>query len=402
MRTPTARTAAAWIVVLLVAAGALAVTRYASRDPDSTLYSAMSARLSTLPLSSWIAPEWGEWGEAWRKSGLFREHPAGIFVLPSLLARAGYPREEAAFAVGALFSALAIWLVGLVVAPLVRPHEVAAAQWAALILPVSFVYRVRANQEYPVLVLVLVAIYSTERARRAWIWMAGVVGAACALALVKGVFVVFLPVLCGLWLWLTPPPHDADASTGVIVRRADAAAWTGVLAASVAVVVTAWAYEAAFSSATGDSFLSYYLHERIGGNAGFAAGQTFSIASRTSNVAWYTVRVLWFGMPGSFVLLWSASRGQYASRRDRQGVWFAILATAMYVGAFSLGANRADRFIFPTYFFVGVAGAVVASRRWKTVDAVARRLDSLPAYALPLGWLVLFLLTLGIARASNP
>src|SRR6185436_2236794 len=91
----------AWLAVLVVAAMLLALAGYRSRDPDSTVYAEISARLSVMPFGRWIAPDWGG---SWGFSGPFREHPIGIFVLPALLARAGYPAEQAAFAVGAVFS----------------------------------------------------------------------------------------------------------------------------------------------------------------------------------------------------------------------------------------------------------------------------------------------------------
>ena len=61
----------------------------------------------------------------------------------------------------------------------VSRHESIAAQWAALILPAAFIYRIRASQEYPVLVLLLIALYATERSRRSTSWIAVLALAAC-------------------------------------------------------------------------------------------------------------------------------------------------------------------------------------------------------------------------------
>jgi hypothetical protein len=99
-------------------------------------------------------------------------------------------------------------------------------------------------------------------------------------------------------------------------------------------------------------------------------------------------------MPGSLVLLVSVGRLRRAAIDDVRAIWFTLLASALYVGAMSLGANKADRFIFPAYFFIGTAGAVVAVRRWGRIDRWAHRLAALPSYALPLAWLLLFLLAL--------
>lgn len=380
----------AWAGVLIVAAMLLAASTYRSRDPDSTVYAEISGRMSALPLRAWLAPAWGG---SWGFSGPFREHPIGIFVLPALLGRVGYPAEQAAFAVGALFSIASVWMVRRVVAPLVTDAEATAAQWAALILPIAFVYRVRANQEYPVLFLTLVALAATDRARRSAVWALALIGAACALALVKGIFVVFIPVVCSLWLLLIPDGQGTSLE-GDRPHLRDVAAWTGVAAAVLAVIVTAYVYEWMYRGVTGESFMTFYLHDRIAANAGLATTATgFNPATKLYNVVWYVARLLWFAMPGSLVLLLSAGRLRRLSARDGRRVCFVLLAAAAYVGAMSLGANKADRFIFPAYFFVGIAGAIVAMRRWTVVDRWARRLAALPPYALPIAWLVLFILT---------
>jgi hypothetical protein len=72
----------------------------------------------------------------------------------------------------------------------------------------------------------------------------------------------------------------------------------------------------------------------------------------------------------------------------------------MYIGAFSLSDRRADRYIFPAYYAVGAAGAVVALRSWPWLRALAMRLDRawLPAAA----WSALFLAHLVAGRLGLP
>ena len=54
---------------------------------------AISGRLSEEPVSRWIAPEWwGFWPET-HMTGLFREHPAGVFLVPVALGRARHSRR---------------------------------------------------------------------------------------------------------------------------------------------------------------------------------------------------------------------------------------------------------------------------------------------------------------------
>jgi 4-amino-4-deoxy-L-arabinose transferase-like glycosyltransferase len=370
----------AWTTVLLLAAGALAAAAFASRDPDSTVYAGISARLAVLPIGSWLVPEW--WG-LWGFEGPFREHPIGIFVLPALLARAGYPAEQAAYAVGAVCSVLAALMIQRVARPVLREHERSAVVWAAMLLPIAFTYRIRANQEYPVLILLLAAVHATDRARTAPVWIAGTVVATVGLFLVKGIFVVFVPIVCGLWL--------------ILVRRgehgANRMAWLGIGASVVAVALSALGYETLYRQAAGDSFFTYYIQQRLGSNTGLAGESGGSGAARFSNFPWYIARVIWFAIPGSLVLMIFAARRDSWRTRIPPAVTFCVAVAAVYIVAMSLGSNRADRFVFPAYFAVGIGGAVVAMRRWAGVDRWARWIDRQEPYGTPLLWFGLFLLT---------
>lgn len=374
------RGAAAWALVLGAAVVALGFSGYTGRDPDSTAYAGISARLAEMPLSTWLVPQW--WG-VWNFEGPFREHPIGILVLPALLARAGFPAEQAAYAVGAVASALAVLMVGRVAAIAARPYEATAAVWAALILPVAFVYRVRANQEYPVLILLLAALYATEQSRTRPPWILGVVLASVGLFLVKGIFVIFVPIVCGLWLLTMPAAATAR----------DRVAWGGLVAAGVAVLAAAGAYEWAYRRAAGDSFFRYYIETRLGSNTGLDRGAMPRVADRIANVGWYAARVTWFAVPGSVILLVAGARAGWSRAWSVPAARFAALVAVAYVAVMSLGSNRADRFIFPAYFVVGVTGAIVAMRTWPGVERAARWIDRQQPYGTPVLWLVLFLIT---------
>lgn len=96
---------AAWLPALILVATLFVLTGFRSRDPDSALHAAIVAQSYQRPVTQWIAPSWGgQWG----RDDLYREHPAAIFLLPSALARAGYPAEQAAYAVNAVFQILTI------------------------------------------------------------------------------------------------------------------------------------------------------------------------------------------------------------------------------------------------------------------------------------------------------
>ena len=97
MRFLTRTELVVWAALFVVVAALLVLTGFASDDPDSALYANLSARLAGEPPSRWIAPEW--WGY-WDSTGLFREHPAGVFFLPTALSRLGIPPVQAAYIVG--------------------------------------------------------------------------------------------------------------------------------------------------------------------------------------------------------------------------------------------------------------------------------------------------------------
>ena len=118
MRTARSRLAEpiAWAVVLAVASLTLVLVKFDSQDPDSSSYALISARLASLPVRVWIAPEW--WGLGGRE-GLFREHPVGAFILPALLGKLGVPPVQAAYVVGAALSIAVLLLVRRVAAMIV-------------------------------------------------------------------------------------------------------------------------------------------------------------------------------------------------------------------------------------------------------------------------------------------
>ena len=118
---------------------------YRSRDPDSALYARLSGELATRPASLWIAPEWNG---AWDQQGLFREHPVGILLPSTLLVRAGVPGGQAAYIANMLYQAAVIALIPLVAGVLVSGVEARSLGWLLQLLPVSFAYRIRGNQEH--------------------------------------------------------------------------------------------------------------------------------------------------------------------------------------------------------------------------------------------------------------
>ncbi len=242
-----------WSCALAIAASLLVATDYRSRDPDSTLYARLSGELAEQPPSRWIAPEWRG---AWNQEGLFREHPAGILLPSVLLIRAGVPAGQAAFIVNMLYQAAVIALVPLVAGVVVNGLESRSLAWILQLLPVSFVYRIRGNQEHPLLMCFLALIYGTHRARTNPWWMLLMVASFCFLVLVKGAFAMFALVGAALWLVVIPAPPGGSNRW----------AWSGLTAAVVAAALMLAGYEALYVRTTGESFLEFYRTTRLGGS----------------------------------------------------------------------------------------------------------------------------------------
>jgi len=378
-----------WSLAIAVAASLLVASDYRSRDPDSSLYARLSGELARQPASRWIAPEWGG---AWNQEGLFREHPVGILLPSVLLIRAGVPSGQAAYIVNMLYQAAVIALIPLVAGLVLKGFEARSLAWILQLLPVSFAYRIRGNQEHPLLMCFLAVIYGTARARANPAWVLLTVGAFCFLVLVKGAFAMFALVSAALWLAVMPAPSGAS----------DRWAWAGLALAAGTAVLMMVGYEAIYVRTTGESFLDFYGSTRLGES--IRLSDLAVVPHALVNMGWYLLRLAWFAAPwsllaGAVVWVWfragiQGRTAQVFEIGSARGILWALLTTAVFIGVLSPALVRAERFVFPTYFIIGAVGAVAAIRR----SADARRLaeNSARHSWLPAAlWLVTFLLSLG-------
>jgi hypothetical protein len=390
VEAPTSRLQAslAWTVALLTAVVLLALTGYTSRDPDSTVYAGIAARMSTEPLFRWIAPEW--WG-SWGNEGLFREHPVGIFLLPAMLGRLGYPPVQAAYALNAAFQILTLILMSAVAAAFATRRESRALAWALQLILIAFVFRIRANQEYAVLTGLLVALYATERSRTRTSWAWATAAAFAWVLLVKGIFGLMVPALCAVWL--------AARQRGESARRL--APWAALGATLLVAPLLTTVYELLYRTVSGESFLAFYAGPRLDAEAVVDS----PLSRWPYNVVWYTGRLIWYALPWSVFALGALAayvhhlRGGVSrrivatmSRESVAGLMFALVSSALLVAGFALSDRKADRFIFPAYFILGGAGAITAVR---CSPRFARVVDLLDKPWVPAAfWLALFLLRL--------
>jgi hypothetical protein len=375
-----------WACAIVTAASLLVATDYRSRDPDSALYNRLSIELARQPPSQWIAPEWGG---AWNQDGLFREHPVGILLPPVLLIRAGFPGEQASYVVNMAYQAAAILLIPLVAGFVVARFEARSLAWLLQLLPVAFVYRIRANQEHPLLMCFLAVLYGTERARTRPAWVLLVVSAFCVLVLIKGAFAMFALMSAALWLLVIPPPAGGS-------NRWAAA---GLAAAAVVAALTMAAYDALYVRATGESFLEFYRSTRL--DASIELTDPRVVPHAIVNAGFYLARLAWFAAPWSLLAIAAIAaglRGKLAGMVDSPGpteralVW-AVLVACVFILVLSPALVRADRFVFPVYFIIGAVGVVTAIRRFPWMRRIVTATDSWQWLPVAV-WLATFLLSL--------
>jgi hypothetical protein len=377
-----------WSACLVASAALLVSTDFRSRDPDSALYARLSTELARQPASRWIAPEWNG---AWDNQGLFREHPVGILMPSVLLIRAGFPAAQAAYAVNMLYQVAVIVLIPLVAGIVATRRESRSLAWLLQLLPISFVYRIRANQEHPLLMCFLAVIYATDRARSNAGWIALTIAAFCFLVLVKGAFAMFALVAAGLWILLVPSPAGGSNTKG----------WMSIGAAVVSAALLVVGYEALYVRTTGESFLEFYRSTRLGQSMSPIDPGVALHAIR--NIVWYAARLIWFASPWSlaavaatWVWLRSRSDGSAASfgLLSERGLIWSMAITAVFIAVLSPANVRAERFIFPVYFIAAAAGVIASIRRLDVVGRMAAAAE--PRWWLPQAvWLGTFLLSLG-------
>jgi len=383
----TRRERVIWIAGFVFASALLVATKFASADADSVRYATLSARLSALPISRWVAPEWWGLGPDSNLSGYFQEHPAGLFFVPAALGRLGLPAEQAPYVFGLGMALIALLLIARLIAQMTTRADGRAALVLLQFMPVAFIFRVRDNHEYPMLaclVLVLLGLNDVARTRRAaWLVVAGCVAGL----LIKGAFVAF--VLLAAVLWILANPSRAPRGPAAFA----------VALAVVSMTIVAVLYDAWYVRETGGSFWTAYWQRQL---------MPMQVAA-APNRAWeflkhllfYLVRLLYHPAPWSLVLLWRTRLTAPASgnpERERRALQFVLIFTVTSLVVLCLASRYAERYVFSTTYIVGAAGAVIAYRtsaalrRW--IEQADRVVPALPATT----WTVLVLLRLAAGQ----
>src|SRR6185295_237793 len=90
------------------------------------------------------------------------------------LARLGYPAAQASFVITLAAQIASLLMLVALAERLVPAPAARALAWTLQLLPIAFIFRIRANQEYLLLAGLLVALVGLDRARRhpAWLFAA--------------------------------------------------------------------------------------------------------------------------------------------------------------------------------------------------------------------------------------
>ena len=382
-----------WTAFFLIAAAVLVAGGFSSTDPDSALYADIAERLAQEPVRRWIAPEWwGFWPEA-QMTGLFREHPAGVFLMSASLTLVGIPAAQGAYVIGVGAGLACLLMMASLIRRLTTRGDARAALVLLQLMPVAFIFRIRANHEYPIFACLLLALLGLAwiGERRAW-WM-GALAVAAGLAgglLIKGVFVVLILLAIGVWI-VVNPQRSAMSRVQYLIALA-----VGV----VAMLAVAAAYDAHYVSVTGETFWGPYWQRQLGPLSILTPLEGASTLA--GHVLFYISRVIWHPAPWSValvIMIWRC-RGRItphflasASSRER-GVAFALIFAALAILALSPASRLAERYAFTATHAVACAGAVAALYLWPPLAAGLRTLDRrIPALPATL-WIVLILLRL--------
>ncbi len=371
----------AWCAALAVATALLVATHFRTRDPDSALYVIIASRLAQQPASTWIAPQW--WG-GWNNQGPFREHPAGAFVGPAALTRLGIPGEEASFVVNLITQVVTLLVVVALAARLLPPATARLPLWTLQLLPIAFVFRIRANHEYPLMAGIFVAVYGIERMRYRWPWLFVALGGFLYALFVKGVFAGLGPALAALWLLVVPPREGGWNLRG----------WIGIALLGLVTLASALAYEHAYVAATGLSFFDYYVGVQLRRSRLQGSHLPFPI-NKAWNAIWYVGRVIWYAAPWSVFL----AMGKFRQKSDpvpRPWLRFCLGGVLLTVLLLALNDSKADRYMFPAFYLAGAGGTVVAVERWERVKRLSERLDGSWPWGPVAWWLALFLSRLAL------
>jgi len=334
---------------------------YEYYDSDSSCYSSISQKLAYQPIQKWCAPQW--WGHG-GNVGLFHDHPPGILWLPAILVRLGIKGSVAALCANFFYILLSLYFVF----KLAKFWGDAAFGWGAVfgfvLTPIFLQYLIRANQEHPLNLAIVAGIYGLARSRESLGYKVLFIFALVFAVFIKGMSALILSMLAVIY-WL-------------IVLRSRRT-FSLIVFAPLIAFGAIFLFELWYKGITHTSFLQAYLAFQ----GGRSIGAVFHPGRRVYSFFWYVARALWFSSPWVFFLFY----GIWRSRKEKPSLLKDPVLRFLLIGAlgivlfFSLSDRKADRYIFPAYLLLVLAGVRTLLRiKSKVADFLARQKKHLPVY----------------------
>ncbi len=361
MTTDRARPAIIFSLTYILFCAIVTIFPYEYYDSDSSCYSSISQKLAYQPVVTWCAPQW--WGHGGNQ-GLFQDHPPGILWLPAVLVRLGIKGSVAALCANFFYILLSLYFIF----KLAEFWGEAVFGWAAVfgfvLTPIFLQYLIRANQEHPLNLAIVAGLYGLARSRESLGFKILFIAALIFAVFIKGMSALILSMLAVVY-WLIVSRNRKTFSLIVLAH---------FIAFGAVFLFELW-----YKGITQTSFLQAYL--AFQGERSIAA--VFHLGRRIYSFVWYVARVLWFSSPWVFFLFY----GIWRLKKEKPGLSRDPILRFLLIGGlgiilfFSLSDRKADRYIFPAYMLLALAGVRVFLRmKSKVVDFVARKKEQLPLY----------------------
>lgn len=361
MTKDQARVAVIFSLTYILFCVIVSVFPYEYYDSDSSCYSSISQKLAYQPIQKWCAPQW--WGHGGNE-GLFQDHPPGILWLPAILVRLGIKGSVAALCANFFYILLSLYFVF----KLAKFWGEAAFGWGAVfgfvLTPIFLQYLIRANQEHPLDLAIVAGIYGLARSRESLGYKVLFIVALVFAVFIKGMSALILSMLAVIY-WLVVSRNRKTFSLIVFAH---------LIAFGAIFLFELW-----YKGITHTSFLQAYLAFQ----GGRSIGAVFHPGRRIYSLLWYSARALWFSSPWVLFLFY----GIWRSKKEKPGLFkdpflcFLLISALGIVLFFSLSDRKADRYIFPAYLLLVLAGVRVLLRmKPKVADFLARQKKHLPVY----------------------
>lgn len=332
-----------FLLTYIVLCGSVIIFPYKIYDSDSSAYSYIAQKLSFLPIREWCAPEWWEHGS---NIGLFQDHPPGVLWVTALFIRAGVPGPSAAFCANFLYIFLCLYFLYRLTSYFGGSALGWGAVFAYIFTPIFLQYLIRANHEVPLNLAIIASIYGLARSEESWRYKALFIISLVFAVFVKGISALVLAMLAFLyWIMFFRKRHTLLL----------------IIIASFFTLAVMFLFEIWYRNTTyGVGFWLNYLSLQGGG----AIGAGFNPLQKIYNIIWYLGRAILFPLPWVLFVLYGfypSKKEKFDLRRDKF-FQFCIGSSILIILFFSLFDRKADRYIFPAYCFLMLAGVWILLR----------------------------------------